>query len=144
MKLEKEDYLDPACPLCGKPGEEDSPRPVPVDRIQRKLCDEMYRTCSVENFGTYHICFGHLYLLCQIFGRVSNGIHDRTFDTEIETFVTKDEVEPHIKITFTDYNEHGKVSDAYTETYIIPVNSVIMERENVTYFYKEKDDKGGK
>ena len=85
-----------------------------------------------------------LYLLCQIFGRVSNGINDRTFDTEIETFLTKDEVEPHIKITFTDYNEHGEVSDAYTETYIIPVNSVIMERENVTYFYKEKDGKGGK
>ena len=37
MKLEKEDYIDPACPLCGKPGETESARPVPVDRIQRKL-----------------------------------------------------------------------------------------------------------
>ena len=37
MKLEKEDYIDPACPLCGKPGETESPQPVPVDRIQRKL-----------------------------------------------------------------------------------------------------------
>ena len=37
MKLEKEDYLNPACPLCGKPGETESPRPVPIDRIQRKL-----------------------------------------------------------------------------------------------------------
>ena len=39
MKLEKEDYLDPACPLCGKPGETESARPVPVDRIQRKLLE---------------------------------------------------------------------------------------------------------
>ena len=37
MKLEREDYIDPACPLCGKPGETESARPVPVDRIQRKL-----------------------------------------------------------------------------------------------------------
>ena len=37
MKLEKEDYIDPACPLCGKPGETESARPVPVDRIQGKL-----------------------------------------------------------------------------------------------------------
>ena len=39
MKLEREDYIDPACPLCGKPGETESPRPVPVDRIQRKLLE---------------------------------------------------------------------------------------------------------
>ena len=37
MKLEREDYIDPACPLCGKPGETESARPVPVDRIQGKL-----------------------------------------------------------------------------------------------------------
>lgn len=37
MKLEREDYIDPACPLCGKPGETESAKPVPVDRIQRKL-----------------------------------------------------------------------------------------------------------
>ena len=35
MKLEKEDYIDPACPLCGKPGETESAKPVPADRIQR-------------------------------------------------------------------------------------------------------------
>jgi tetratricopeptide (TPR) repeat protein len=39
VKLEKEDYLDPAWPLCGKPGEAESPRPVPIDRIQRKLLE---------------------------------------------------------------------------------------------------------
>ena len=37
MKLEREDYMDPACPLCGKPGETETPQPVPQDRIQRKL-----------------------------------------------------------------------------------------------------------
>ena len=37
MRLEKEDYIDPACPLCGKPGEIETVMPVPVDRIQRKL-----------------------------------------------------------------------------------------------------------
>ena len=37
MKLEREDYMDPACPLCGKPGETESLRPVPLDRIQQKL-----------------------------------------------------------------------------------------------------------
>ena len=37
MKLEKEDYMDPACPLCGRPGETESARPVPVDRIIGKL-----------------------------------------------------------------------------------------------------------
>ena len=35
--MEKEDYLEPACPLCGQPGEEGQVRPVPQDRIQRKL-----------------------------------------------------------------------------------------------------------
>ena len=37
VKLEREDYIDPACPLCGKPGETESAKPVPIDRIQRKL-----------------------------------------------------------------------------------------------------------
>ena len=37
MKLEKEDYIDPRCALCGKPGEEESPQPVPVGRIMDKL-----------------------------------------------------------------------------------------------------------
>ena len=37
MKLEKEDYIDPSCVLCGKPGEEETIRPVPVGRIQDRL-----------------------------------------------------------------------------------------------------------
>ena len=37
MKLEKEDYIDPRCVLCGKPGEEETPQPVPVGRILDKL-----------------------------------------------------------------------------------------------------------
>ena len=37
MKLEREDYLDPSCVLCGKPGEPESVQPVPVGRIQDKL-----------------------------------------------------------------------------------------------------------
>ncbi len=37
MKLEKEDYIDPRCVLCGKPGEEESARPVPVGRILDRL-----------------------------------------------------------------------------------------------------------
>lgn len=37
MKLEKEDYIEPNCVLCGKPGEAESPRPVPVGRILDKL-----------------------------------------------------------------------------------------------------------
>ena len=37
MKLEKEDYTDPRCVLCGKPGEEESAQPVPVGRIMDKL-----------------------------------------------------------------------------------------------------------
>ena len=37
MKLEKEDYIDPACPLCGRPGETESAQPVPIDRIMRKM-----------------------------------------------------------------------------------------------------------
>ena len=37
MKLEKEDYLDPNCVLCGKPGEIESAKPVPRDRIMAKM-----------------------------------------------------------------------------------------------------------
>ena len=37
MKLEKEDYIDPTCVLCGKPGETESAKPVPQDRIIRKM-----------------------------------------------------------------------------------------------------------
>ena len=37
MKLEKEDYIDPNCVLCGKPGETESAQPVPVGRIMDKL-----------------------------------------------------------------------------------------------------------
>ena len=37
MKLEKEDYIDPACALCGKPGETETAQPVPVGRIMDKL-----------------------------------------------------------------------------------------------------------
>ena len=37
MKLEKEDYIDPACVLCGKPGETEAAQPVPVGRIMDKL-----------------------------------------------------------------------------------------------------------
>ena len=37
MNLEKEDYIDPRCALCGKPGEEETVQPVPVGRIMDKL-----------------------------------------------------------------------------------------------------------
>ena len=37
MNLEKEDYVDPRCALCGKPGEEETIQPVPVGRIMDKL-----------------------------------------------------------------------------------------------------------
>ena len=37
MKLEKEDYIDPRCALCGKPGEEETVQPVPIGRIMDKL-----------------------------------------------------------------------------------------------------------
>ena len=37
MKLEREDYIDPVCPLCGKPGETESAAPVPRDRILAKM-----------------------------------------------------------------------------------------------------------
>ena len=37
MNLEREDYIDPRCALCGKPGEEETIQPVPVGRILDKL-----------------------------------------------------------------------------------------------------------
>ena len=37
MNLEREDYVDPRCVLCGKPGEEETVQPVPVGRIMDKL-----------------------------------------------------------------------------------------------------------
>ena len=37
MKLEKEDYIEPNCPLCGKPGEEAAAEPVPIGRIMDRL-----------------------------------------------------------------------------------------------------------
>ncbi len=37
MTLEKEDYVEPACALCGKPGEERRAEPVPVGRILDRL-----------------------------------------------------------------------------------------------------------
>ena len=37
MKLEREDYLEPACPLCGQPGETEGAKPVPLDRIIGKM-----------------------------------------------------------------------------------------------------------
>ena len=55
MKLEKEDYLDPACPLCGRPGESESARPVPRDRIQRKLRE--YEDASDWNGAERHLLY---------------------------------------------------------------------------------------
>ena len=37
MKMEREDYMEPECALCGKPGGEESPRPVPAGRILERL-----------------------------------------------------------------------------------------------------------
>jgi len=37
MTIRKEDYTDPVCPLCGKPGETESAAPVPRDRILSKM-----------------------------------------------------------------------------------------------------------
>ena len=37
MKLEKEDYIEPRCALCGKPGEAETAEPVPVGRILDRL-----------------------------------------------------------------------------------------------------------
>ena len=37
MKLEREDYIDPRCALCGKPGEEEAAQPIPVGRVMDRL-----------------------------------------------------------------------------------------------------------
>jgi len=37
MELKKEDYVDPLCPLEGRPGETEPVRPIPVGRVQEKL-----------------------------------------------------------------------------------------------------------
>ena len=37
MNLNREDYIEPQCALCGQPGEESAAKPVPQDRIQEKL-----------------------------------------------------------------------------------------------------------
>ncbi|MBE5788674.1 MAG: tetratricopeptide repeat protein [Clostridiales bacterium] len=37
MSLEREDYVEPACVLCGKPGEEQRAEPVPLGRILDRL-----------------------------------------------------------------------------------------------------------
>lgn len=37
MKLEKEDYMDPQCVLCGKPGGEEAVTPIPAGRVMDKL-----------------------------------------------------------------------------------------------------------
>ena len=37
--IRPEDYLDPSCVLCGKPGEPETVRPVPVGRILDKLAE---------------------------------------------------------------------------------------------------------
>ena len=37
MKLEREDYIDLRCALCGKPGEEEAAQPIPVGRVMDRL-----------------------------------------------------------------------------------------------------------
>ena len=37
MQLEKEDYLDPQCVLCGKPGEPETVQPIPAGRVMERL-----------------------------------------------------------------------------------------------------------
>ena len=37
MKLEREDYMDPQCVLCGKPGETEPAQPVPIGRIMDRM-----------------------------------------------------------------------------------------------------------
>ena len=37
MKLEKEDYIEPNCVLCGKPGETETMQPIPAGRIMDRL-----------------------------------------------------------------------------------------------------------
>ncbi|MBO6093376.1 MAG: hypothetical protein J6P40_07125, partial [Oscillospiraceae bacterium] len=37
MQLDKNDYEEPRCVLCGTPGKDNDAKPVPQDRIQEKL-----------------------------------------------------------------------------------------------------------
>ena len=53
MTLRKEDYMDPACPLCGKPGEAESARPVPRDRILAKM--QEYEDAADWNGAERHL-----------------------------------------------------------------------------------------
>ena len=53
MKLEKEDYMEPACPLCGTPGETEPAASVPMDRIQRKLWE--YEDSSDWEGARHHL-----------------------------------------------------------------------------------------
>ena len=53
MKLEKEDYIEPNCALCGKPGETESARPVPQDRIMAKMRE--YEDASDWNGAERHL-----------------------------------------------------------------------------------------
>lgn len=55
MKLEKEDYMDPSCVLCGKPGETETAQPVPAGRIMEKLREYEDRNdwAGVERHLTY-------------------------------------------------------------------------------------------
>ena len=46
MKLEKEDYMDPTCVLCGKPGEPEEIQPIPVGRVLDKLRDTDLNTLT--------------------------------------------------------------------------------------------------
>ena len=53
--LDKEDYLEPECALCGRPGEERKIRPVPVDRILGKIREDEDRNdwAAVERHLRY-------------------------------------------------------------------------------------------
>ncbi len=55
MKLEKEDYLEPCCPLTGRPGEEEPAGSVPIGRIEEKLREYEDRSDwpAVERHLTY-------------------------------------------------------------------------------------------
>ena len=37
MQLKAEDYLEPSCPLCGKPGQIQPAQPIPVPRVMERL-----------------------------------------------------------------------------------------------------------
>ena len=53
--MNKEDYVEPACVLCGKPGEETAREPVPLGRIMDKLREYEQRSdwAAVEKHLTY-------------------------------------------------------------------------------------------